>query len=245
MCLVQGIYRHDFKKVIFPVQENNAIRDRGTYTEHLSIAKSTGSPSFGIKGPSKLSEILDIPNSIVFDSMHLLYLGVNKSFLGAIIKRKLVNEFLLSSFTENVRVPHYFRRRPRNLATEFSLWKAQEHRIFLLYYAPFVFQCVRDGSSNHNSEMIFVLYYLLSTGVYLLYKENISRRDIEVAELCIKNFQRELINLFGESVKTITLHALQHIPEQTRRFGPLHCVSAMAFENLNRELKRSVTGTRG
>ena len=43
----------------------------------------------------------------------------------------------------------------------------------------------------------------------------------------------------------MTLHALQHLPDQVRKFGPLHRVSAMPFENLNRQLKRSITGTHG
>lgn len=81
--------------------------------------------------------------------------------------------------------------------------------------------------------------------MYVLYDENIDESDISAAETCLREFQLRIVDIFGESVKTITLHALRHLPEQVRKFGPLHAVSAMPFENLNRQIKQSVTGTRG
>lgn len=210
---------------------------------HIVAAEQSSSPSHGVKGSTKLSDILSIPEGIPFDPMHLIYLGAQKSFLSAIIECKLVNLTTLSALIDNLKVPHYFRRRPRNV-TEYKLWKAQEHRIFVLYFAPCLFLHLIEPSYEY-SEAVFALYCFLSTAIYLMYKEEIVEQDLQDAEACIYAYQAGLIQLFGESVQTVTLHALQHLPDQVRKFGPLHGVSAMPFENLNRQLKRSITGTRG
>ena len=239
-----GDYDYQYRKVIFNVTETFPTRTTEMYHQHLNQAVSTNSPAFGVKGPTKLSEILKMPSGMLFDPMHLLYLGVNKALLSIILKNELVDCLVLSSVIEKVGVPHYFRRKPRNILTEFALWKAQEHRVFLLYYAPLVFMyCWRLSQEQPND--IFFVYCLLSTSVYLLSSEYINECDIVDTELYIKTFQSYLVSLLGDSVRTVTLHCLSHLPEQVRRFGPLQNVSAMLFENLNRQLKQSITGTRG
>jgi len=243
--MVQGEYSSTYKKLIYATVGENPLRTTQTYQQHLETVSITGKPSFGVKGPTTLSKLIRIPENIPFDPMHLLYLGINKSFLNAIIKHKLVNLEIMSSVIERIKVPHYFRRKPRNFLTEYGLWKAQEHRHFLLYFAPIVLDGVRRMCPTEKSNHLFRLYYLLSTAIYLLYGEKIQDSDITASEICLREFHLRIIDLFGESIKTITLHALQHLPEQVKKFGPLHCVSAMPFENFNRQLKMSVTGTRG
>jgi len=243
--MVEGQYHRDFRKVVYSIEDDIPLRTSETYRRHLETAADSGRPVYGIKGPSGLSDILRIPDQIPFDPMHLLYIGINKSLLNAIMKYKLANMETLSSFIDAIKVPHYFRRKPRRFMTEYGLWKAQEHRHFLLFFAPFVFLDAFRNSLNDDTKQLYYLFHLLSTAVYLLYGENISESDICAAEICIGEFQRRLVVVFGESVKTVTLHALRHLPAQVRNFGPLSGVSAMPFENLNRQLKQSVTGTRG
>ena len=243
--MVHGEYNRNFKKVIYPSIETHELRNFQTNRQHAQVASITGEPVYGVKGPSTLSELLRIPDDIPFDPMHLLYIGINKSLLNAIIKHKLVNCNTMSLIIEKIKVPHYFRRNPRNFLTEYALWKAQEHRHFLIYFAPIVFLAVTRLSPTPFSNQLFQLYHLLSTAIYLLHDADIRESDILSSEVCIREFQLRIVDILGESVKTITLHALQHLPAQVRKFGPLHTVSAMPFENLNRQLKTSVTGTRG
>lgn len=233
------------RRWFFAANERLTLRTSETYESNLRTAVSTGAPAFGIKGTTKLTNFLKIPEGIPFDPMHLLYLGVNKSFLSAIIKYKLVDCLSLATFVDRLSVPHYFRRKPRNILNELCLWKAQEHRVFHLYYAPMVFFCISEKLRDHYSKMVFKIYYFLSTAVYLLSEDEMTNGKITDSEICIDEFQCGLIDLLGDSVKTITLHCLQHLPEQVRRFGLLPTVSAMPFENLNRQLKRNLTGTRG
>ena len=186
VCLVKGEYSPDHKKVVFPCGERIIHRSESTYRRHLHASQVTNSPSFGIKGGTKLFELLVIPTDLPFDPMHLLYLGVNKSFLSAICKYKLVEVETLSCLIDHVKVPHYFRRQPRRLLTEMQLWKAQEHRIFLLYLAPLIVSCLIQSTREHSGT-VFLLYYLLSSAVYLMYKEDICEQDLHDATACIAN----------------------------------------------------------
>ena len=47
------------------------------------------------------------------------------------------------------------------------------------------------------------------------------------------------------SVLTMSTHALFHLSDQVRKMGPLTVTSTSTFENLNRVLKLSVSGTKG
>ena len=229
---------------MFPVDSQAMNRDHDEYKQCLRVSKRSGKAYKGIKGKTLLSSVLTIPENVVFDPMHLLYLGINKAMLNLIIDRRLISMDKLSDILESIRVPHYFRRKPRSFS-ELSLWKAQEHRNFLIYFAPYVLFCAQQRMVSADPYIMFIMYTLLSTSVYLLSQENVSTPDIDIASTLIHVFQTRLIRVFGPSVQTITLHALKHLPQQVRHFGSLAYVSASSFEAVNRQLKLSVTGTRG
>jgi len=109
-CTVKGEYSSECRKVIFPILEDYPLRTSETYRHHLHIASTTGNPAFGIKGATKLSDLLRIPEQVPFDPMHLLYLGINKSLLNAILKCISVDLDILSATIDQIKVPHYFRR---------------------------------------------------------------------------------------------------------------------------------------
>lgn len=157
--MVEGEYSRTFRKLIYSPVDENQPRTSENYQQHLQTASATGSPVFGVKGPTVLSSLLRIPEDVPFDPMHLLYIGINKALLNAIIKYHLLDIESVSSIIERVKVPHYFRRKPRNLDTEFSLWKAQEHRHFLLYFSPFVLFSTNKLDATENSHHLFLLYH--------------------------------------------------------------------------------------
>nr|XP_047127165.1 uncharacterized protein LOC124808099 [Hydra vulgaris] len=121
---------------------------------------------------------------------------------------------------------------------ELVKWKAQVHKYFLLYYGPFVFYKLGNAE-------ICSLYLMLSTSIYTLSNEIVSSKDIDACQQLIYLFQKALCSYFGEGIRTFTFHALAHLSKQVKNFGPLTAMSAMLFENVNRQLKRSVTGTKG
>ena len=139
-----------------------------------------------------------------------------------------------------MKVPHWFRRRPRDLQ-ELCLWKSQEHKIFLLYLSPFCFYFVRRSLSD-NYQQLLLLYLCLSTVIYALSAEVVSPGVIPSSKFIMHSFQKYMVKLFGAGVMTGSLHALHHLPAQVRHFGSLSMTSATVFENVNRFLKRSFTG---
>lgn len=147
LCLGEGSYSSTLKKMVYPLQESYVLRTPDMYDIHLRSGTAE-SPTYGVKGPTDLSRILTLPSCLVYDIMHLAYLGISKNLLTATINKRLADIGLLSDTIDCVQVPHDFRRTPRKLVGEYSLWKAQEHRNFLIYIGPFVFLLLNQRPSD-------------------------------------------------------------------------------------------------
>ncbi|MEL7308618.1 MAG: hypothetical protein AAGK05_12615 [Pseudomonadota bacterium] len=222
--------------------EDHEPRTVGVFCVHQRRATSVA-PVFGVKGRSELANILTLPTCLAFDVMHLCYHGVARSFLCAALKMKKVDAISLSDLIEKFKVPHDFKRKPRNLTTELKLWKSQEHQHFLLYFGPIAFFIL--VSLEKSCPDLFITYYYLSVAVFVLSSEKVLKSDLPLCKRIIVQFQRMISNLFGRSVCTMSTHALFHLPEQVEKMGPLTSTSATTFENLLRVLKQSVTGSKG
>lgn len=242
LCLVKGSYNGDYRKMLYPVEVEHESRSAAVFAIHQRRALPR-MPLFGVKGPTELSNIITMPTSLAYDIMHLIYHGVAKSFLHAVLKRKMVDMEALSQMVELFKVPHDFRRKPRNLTTELSLWKSQEHRHFLLYIGPIAFFLLQTLRKSYSD--LFETYYLLSVAIYALSSEQVSKYDLSHCKHLISRFQKMIACFFDASVCTMSTHALIHLPEQVEKMGPLTLTSASTFENLLRILKRSVTGAKG
>ena len=225
-------------------QRSFDLRSATTHVVHQQRG-TPDNPIYGVKGTTELSRFFTLPNGLLFDVMHLVYHGVSRSLLAAIIHKRLVDVQTLSNLTESVKVPHDFRRKPRNLLSDLKLWKSQEHKNFLLYIGPSVLTTMAITSPDSVPSQLLILYYLLSTAIFVLSSEIVSHDDISRAKELILHFQVTICEYFGRSVCTMSTHALIHLPDQVARAGPLTLTSTSTFENLNRQLKRSITGTCG
>ena len=232
MCLVEGSYCSDSRKVLHPITSEGCLRTQESHCMHVRNAAINGTPSFGVKGPSPLSEVMSVPN-VPFDCMHLLYLGIVRTFLLKIMSN--MDETLLSTDLINVRVPACFKRKPRCLDHKVK-FKATEWKYFILYFHPLFL--------DHPDNSVKLLIFLLSTVIHMFMQREISDETRVVAEGFIKDICSIAVNLFGPSVQSFSLHALRHLPLQTLLYGGLYNVSASAFESAFFQLKRAVTGTR-
>lgn len=241
-CLVPGSYNHLYRKMLFPLDhDNHGFRSSTSYAAQLRRATSS-LPVKGVKGATELSKLINLPDCLSFDIMHLIYHGVTKSFVSAMLVKKLIDVIDLSSLIEGFKVPHHFRRKPRNVITDFAMWKSQEHKNFLLYIGPIALFLLSSGPRSGN---IFSVFYSLAVAIYIMSDEQVRLSDLPHCDSLIRNFQEGIVQLFGPSVRTMTTHALSHLSEQVRRMGPLSATSCSTFENLNRVLKQSVSGSRG
>lgn len=241
MCLIRGTYNSDLHKMTFPIGRQLRLRDENLHVQYQQDS-TPDHPVFGVKGVSPLSTILNLPTCAVFDAMHLIHLGIARKLLHMVVNKKLVNVQNLSKFVSYIKVPHYFRRRPKNLDKELSLWKAQEHKVFLLYFSPFCLYKSLSGPVTDAENQICLIYLCLASFIYSLSSESVTCETLNTCKDVILIFQSLMARTFGEGVKIASLHALIHLPSQVENFGHLPATSAYAFENVNRFLKRSVTG---
>lgn len=242
-CLVEGTYNAEFRKMTFPIEEDFELRSVISHQRHQEKG-TISSPCFGVKGRTPLSKLLKLPIQVPYDVMHLIYLGVARRLLSVIVEKRLVDVSVLSSSISEIKLPHWFRRRPRTL-NELCLWKSQEHKQFLLYFSPFCFCKTFQLQQNYTERQLLILYLCFSTAIYALSTENVSSQTIHFSRTIILFFQKIMKSAFGDRVATGSLHAMCHLPGQVENFGSLNQTSATCFENVNRFLKRSVTAKRG
>lgn len=133
---------------IYPPQNTEIeIRSSQHYSDYVQLAIATKSRVFGIKGPSVLSNNLQIPEQVVIDGLHMLYEGVIKMFVSALFDSKnnkkpfyLGRPTMLEKISkemESIKFPKGFDclRSLKYL----SFWKAHDFKNFILPVAPQIF----------------------------------------------------------------------------------------------------------
>ena len=56
----------------------------------------------------------------------------------------------------------------------------------------------------------------------------------------LKTFSNNCKHIFGQAFLSYNLHAILHLPEDAKRFGPLTRVSSFPFESFNASFKRFI-----
>ena len=75
-------------------------------------------------------------------------------------------------------------------------------------------------------------------------KRKVSESDCDDVSKLITVFQNICRDLFGSSVQSYSMHAIEHLPFLVKRFGALWAVSTAPFESAFFHLKRTLHGTR-
>lgn len=210
---------------------------------HAATAERTGKPFFGVKGVSPLLRVLNVPDQVLLDYMHLVLAGEFLRRLNIWLNHQHDNGFL-SEFKEEVdqamlvvRFPHDFNRKLRPIS-ELKRWKDRElQNLFLHTSLPILKPYLPSKYFQHFS--------LLVTAIRLLTNDIITDADIDIAELLLRSYSRIMASLYGQTEETYTCHALLHLPSQVRRHGPLILHSCFVFEAMISHLKRQFHGTRG
>ena len=131
--------------------------------------------------------------------------------------------------------PHDFSRSPRSLSAHLNYLKASELRSWLLYYSlPLLLDRLPPLYFHHFALFVGAIHFLLQS--------SISLSELNAAEEMIKDFLKLLPELYGERSCTANSHALEHIPQFIRHWGPLWTHSAFGFESKNGHLKNTIHG---
>lgn len=69
-------------------------------------------------------------------------------------------------------------------------------------------------------------------------KENITMREMNIADLMLKRFVIEYETFYSKSSMTMNVHCLLHLTECVKNLGPLWAYSMFSFEPYNGSLKK-------
>ena len=106
-------------------------------------------------------------------------------------------------------------------------------KVWLLYVGPVIFEGIID-------EELYTRFLMFSYCVRLLM---ISAEYCDESQRLLKSYLDKTETAYTKTAFSANLHAVSHLSEQVRNFGPLWVSSAMMFESANYLLKSKFTGT--
>lgn len=198
--------------------------------------------SNGIDGIKQISCLValddfDLINGFCVDYMHAVLLGNVKKIMNLWIDKCNHNERfyikpklqpILNRRIINIKPISEVARKPRSIDDR-AKFKANEYRSLLLYYLP----CCLNGLLN---KCFIDHFQLLSSAIYMLLGERISKENVDIAESKLIQFADEFEKLYGKHNVTINLHLMRHIGVSVRHLGPLWAQSAFGMEDNNGSL---------
>lgn len=179
--------------------------------------------------------IFDIISSFPPEPMHLVDLGVVCKIFTQLKGKKLLNIELADAFiTQMVSyIPNDFTRRPRSFL-ELEHYKATEFRLLALYIAPIIlFKACHDQKITAHFLLLYVAYRLLMGE-----KGSISPDNLDMADAMIRKFVNDFPDIYGEEQVSFNVHALLHLVEFARKYGPIDQYSAYRYENWYQLLRK-------
>lgn len=207
------------------------------------LAELRGKSRRGVIGKAIISEIplLDRAVCICAEYLHLVLLGTVKYLLDLIFftqgpwylgdRLSTINELI-----NNIKVPDYVKRLPSDV-DKFRFWKGSDFRAFLLYYSLPIFK-------NLLPDKYYQHWFLLVASSYIFLKDAIAENEIDLGEIMLRSFVRDIGQLYGERCYTYNCHTMLHIPLLVRRWGPLWATSAFVFESFNGFIGDHIHGTK-
>lgn len=221
-------------RVTFP-ETKAPLRTDASFAAQLQEEHHYGTSPFCHLGLGMISQF-------PIDYMHLVLLGVVRKFTkywmaGPLPLRRSVQHVNAISHKIALMRPYTpcdFSRKLRGLNVR-DKWKATESRQFLLYVCPVVLKGIL-------SEESFQHFMTLHVAIRLLCTKDCPPHLISYAEELLNYFVERAgaKTLYGNTVYVYNVHALIHLAQDVRTFGPLDSFSSFPFENYLGSLKRKV-----
>ena len=239
---------HGSKHIFVPFSDSfkNVARTHAGVLACAYSATETGTPDYGVKGYSFLSNIssLDLVSSNCIDYMHSVCLGVFKSLCFLLFKNKNIPNCLrfnskINEYDMCIKKLKYGQKisnEPMSLK-KMANWQAKDYRNFFLHIFPIIFL-------DHKDQPFFKCIMYLRDAIYILLDPSLNNNAVDQAESFIKEFRKSFQLLYGEHYATPNFHDLDHITECARKFGPIFQFSGFNFEHINGILKRLCKGNK-
>jgi hypothetical protein len=252
VCLEPGEHNQELHKRVYP---NITFKKRtskeyefyGFLVENCLRKQPNSKESiYGINGTTTFTKIMNIPDQLPFDYMHLVLQGhckwiINQYFNESkkshcyIGKDEQKNE--INMILSSLELPHNFNRKLTTLE-KMKHWKSVQYKIFFFYAIIPTLMWVLPPYYFY-----FLCGYVFS--IRLLYEPINNEEDIEMAENILIKYVKELWSYFGLYAYDYTVHAHLHLADQVRMHGPLHCHSQFVFEGALYNIKKMLKGTKG
>ena len=200
--------------------------------------------SYGIKGPSFLSEFISIPDDVIIDDMHLVDEGSIKQFLNLWFLPKnhrspfylLRNIHGIDKILKQVKYPHEVNKRQRTL-TAYVHYNANEFRSLATYPLIYILQNQFKEKKYYYNLVKYLLF------LRLLRQDFVPDIDINNSQILINSFLEEFQELYGTKNLSYNMHANLHLPKQVRKHGSLPKQNAYPGENCFKEMNLNYQGT--
>lgn len=193
----------------------------------------------------RYSVLLDLPyfdpiRMHIIDPMHNLFLGTGKHMLD-VWKRELL--LLTCQFekiqntVDSLSVPSDVGRIPQKIESGFSGFKADQFKNWINVYS---IPCLYDILPTQSLECW--RHFVLACRI--LCKHNLSKHDIDLADVLLLQFCRRVQLLYGESSITPNMHLHAHLKQVILDYGPLQEYWCFSFERFNGILGKQPSNNR-
>ena len=207
-------------------------RTNASYLADVKKTKTEGVSSRGIKGPSILSEFVNIPDQILFDKMHTTARGAMEDLADLLLnsnyshKKWYIGSPKMSGEIDrrlsSVKYTIDFHRTTKSIQ-DYNTLKCSELENMEFYIGILIVEKFLDPKYIEH----FLTYVI---ALRLLTKEKIELEDISCVSTLLNYFVMRFEKLYGLEHMTYKIHTLTHLPIQVLNFGPLHKHSAFHFE---------------
>ncbi|CAF3798064.1 unnamed protein product, partial [Rotaria sordida] len=181
--------------------------------------------------------------SIPFDSLHTLYLGVFKKFClltfsksktGRRQKWSLYNKInSIDQGLSSVKIPTTTSRRFRTIK-HIARFKANEFRSLMHHDSTVLIQAILPKHRRH--------FALLLGAVNIASKDVIDNYDIILVKGLLHQYVKDWQKIFDLHHMSSNIHSLLHIHESTQYLGPLYMYSTFNFEGIGHDLVCMIHG---
>ena len=231
---------------VYPYTRNLILRTNEEVPHYARLARQTGHSVYGVKGPTLLYKMM--PNMVLgsaIDKMHAVDIGACKLLTHLWFDKAFSDyDFSLSGLVEVVdqrlskmKPPSFTQRVLRSSSKHLAFWKAQEFKMWLMYYAIPVLSGIMDEIYlNHLMKLVSALF--------LLDQESVSPDQIDAASLLLHEFVSNFADLYDIRFMSLNIHLLLHLPDVVRSLGPLWVYCCGPLEDLNGKLGSLIHGTR-
>ena len=184
---------------------------RNEYTLYTDCTfKEMSDPSHHVYRSPFADLELGLVSNFPLNYMHLVCLGITQNLIylwltGPLVTRlqhrivMLISEDLISI---RPHIPSEFARKPRSFK-EGAMWKATEHRQFLLYTGMVVLRA-KVSSAIYNN------FVLLSICMRVLLSEE-GIIDIDCTKQCLVSFVTNDAKIYGKQILVYNMHNILHI----------------------------------